>query len=590
MRLLLCAVLLWGSLGPGAAQALAKSVAVPAGASLSLGATPIAGAAASALSVAPVMSAQTSLKTAAPLAHASVQLGRGAEPSLTLNALFSASRRAAPAAEPVGDPGTGSSDGPGLDPWSGGGSRGHELAGRAVERLRQIPHEVRVGVTIAVVIAAVLGGFYKYSSQLNEFWVMSKSAAQVEQIDEARREGDAPKLLEIAKSSHERGDRMETRIATAEKAGAKRVENRTNDSVRDAKRYLAFDRVVETRAELNHNAVTKDENTRIGKTAPDAWRARVGAEEAAAKESGFEGTLATTLRSMNAEIGAQKAKAGALEQHVDNFGKVAPTLFGGELRAQHQKGAADLQEFRTQEMAPEENLHSAANAAMRGRVGERLYSERQDYRDHRDRRDRLSKVYDQLAKPAVAVAEQVDAELRGMISARNTEAAMLTLAALHTNDAEYYTDTDGKQQVRYVDNSGPYRLAASVAASQAQAHARDANAALQRLRPMVTGLHNNRTLQDEGLVKMLPKAQGREVYDGHGLLTDWFLPPLWGIFSGLSNASSAERARTEFAPIKSALERTGAELSGRRDGETRWLDHQVDQDLESQIGRAGNRA
>ncbi|MBI5202656.1 MAG: hypothetical protein HY925_13780 [Elusimicrobia bacterium] len=611
------------ALGPAAPRAFAQSVTATAGAPVVVGPSAIAGAAAGqsgtsplgalslasslvpirTLTAAPVVRARATAGekplTLTPLANAGNELARGVDPSLSLNALFQASRLAAPAAEPdlPFQEGRGSEplqkDGGGeylrFDsgvPSPGGPENRDNPFRRGVEWVKNLPQEAKVGATIAIVVVSLLGGFYHHAAALNQFWQKSKSASEVALIDEARAKGDAPTLATIAKTAHDRGDRMQTRIADAEKNKAKRVENGTHDTVKEGKRYLAFDRVVETRAELNGNAVTADPGKRIGVTAPQRWRETIAANEAEAKQTGFEGRLALILRNMSGEITAEETRAGELQQHVDRFGEVSPTLFGGAMKAQHEKGKADLEEFRKNEIGVERGMLTGANAAMRGRVSDRLYAEREDFKTHRDHGDRLSESYDRNVAPALASAREVDSELGSMISHRQSEAAMLALASLHTSDIETYTDSDGKTHTRTVDNSGPYRLMAATQASAAQAAAQRANAALARLRPQLSALQNDATIKSESLTNLLPHGAGVEVHGGHGVVFDVFLPPLFSLFSGLSNASSGEHARTQFAPILSSLDRVASTVAQRRDGERRWVDQRIDQDLSEQMAKA----
>ena len=163
---------------------------------------------------------------------------------------------------------------------------------------------------------------------------------------------------------------------------------------------------------------------------------------------------------------------------------------------------------------------------------------------------------------------------------------MLALAAMHTSDAVTVDDGDGKSHTEYVDNSGTYRLLAAAEGAAAQSAARRANAALERLRPQISALYNDATIKAEGLQRGLPKGDARQINDGHSFVFDVFFPPLFTMFAGLGSSSSGSAARAEFAPVLSSLESVGQTIASRRDGERRWVDLRIDQDLSEQMSRA----
>ncbi|MFA6004799.1 MAG: hypothetical protein WC881_12125, partial [Elusimicrobiota bacterium] len=123
--------------------------------------------------------------------------------------------------------------------------------------------------------------------------------------------------------------------------------------------------------------------------------------------------------------------------------------------------------------------------------------------------------------------------------------------------------------------------------SSAQAHAAAANRGLEALRHLIANLQGSQTLAAEGLIELLPSlSEARHVDDRHSGFSDWFLPPLWNLFSNMGSASSGESARYGFAPVLNSLQRVGQVVSNRRDAEFTWVNGKISDDLSGQMQKA----
>ncbi len=473
---------------------------------------------------------------------------------------------------------------------------------RAWEWVKAVPDGWKIGVAAAAIIGGTIFGFYEHSKAQNEMWLRSKSESQIVQIEKARRAGEAfqsaqdsvdgaeaQALLETAQAAQARQQRMDERIAAAVAAKHKTVDDKTHDSIKKARELAAFDGLAWSRATIAHNFASANPKTRVGEQTPRRWTGREEELEKNAIDTKFEGFLALSLKDLHGEVGREKAAAGQIDGQLKNYDKQVPALFGGKMAEDAKKGKADLKDFQDREIGPEEGLWAAKNGAMRGRVSDRLYSEREDYRTHRDHRDRLTTLFDAKVDPAYKTASGIDSDLSGMISHRNAEAFDMTLASLHTHDyAGESCDSDGKNcHSVYEDNSGIYRAMAAGEASAAASDARSANAGLERLKPMVSALYADKTLAQEQLIGLLPKVQGHAVGEGgFDVFGDLLLHPLFGIFGGLSSASSGESARSSFAPVLGALRAVDGEVAGRRDGEINWVEGNISRDLDGQMEKA----
>jgi hypothetical protein len=244
-------------------------------------------------------------------------------------------------------------------------------------------------------------------------------------------------------------------------------------------------------------------------------------------------------------------------------------------------------------------LWTAKNAAMRGRVSEKLYKADGTFHGHRDHRDALTDLFNAKVDPAYQTASRIDSDLSSMISHRHSEASWLVIASMHTHDAvdhsETTYDSKGNAHTRhwttYEDNSGTYRALAAIEASAAASDARSANDGLARLKPMVGGLYADKQIAVEDLRGMLPAAPGGSVGEGDfNVVSDLLFHPMIGFFGSLSSASSGESARSSFAPVLNSLRRLDAEVAGRRDGEINWVETAITTDLEGEMKSAGNGA
>ena len=171
----------------------------------------------------------------------------------------------------------------------------------------------------------------------------------------------------------------------------------------------------------------------------------------------------------------------------------------------------------------------------------------------------------------------------------------MAIAAMHTHDAVEHSETTydskGNAHTRtwttYEDNSGTYRLLAAAEASAAASAARSANSGLERLKPMIQRLYQDKTLNQEQLVALLPRAEGQRVGEGgFDVFSDLLLHPLFGIFGSLSSASSGSSARAQFGSILGSLRALDGEVAGRRDVQIRWVEGQISFDLDAQMAKA----
>lgn len=471
------------------------------------------------------------------------------------------------------------------------------IAGAAVGAF-VIGTPIAVGVAGVVgTVALITGAVYHHADSENKVWSASKSQGEIETVDVANRAAAAESLHNIRAAAAARRGRMLARIADAERRGAKTVDDKTHDSLKRARAYAGYDSLVVARAALQENVVSADAAQRAGGQLPAHWSESVAALEGEAARTGKEGALARELKALSAEIAQENVTAGQLQGDIQRFEKTVPGMFGGQLKDQAAKANAELQRFRDMEIAPETALHARANGAMRGRVSDRIYGERDEFKKRRDRFDRLSALSGGPLKSATELAHKVDSDLSTMASARATEAAMLVLAAANEHVAvehcETVTDSKGDSHqdchTEYEDHSFVYKAAASAAATSAQGAARDAQGGIDALKSAVPALAAHPVIQAEGLSAALPTAFGSSVDAGHGVFFDMFLPAWGSLIASGFNESSATSVRAKFAPVMGAIDSVKATVKSRQDGEDRWVNGQIDSDLTRQMDEAGAR-
>jgi hypothetical protein len=448
---------------------------------------------------------------------------------------------------------------------------------------------VKAGITVAWTLAAGGAGFYVNSIRKNRLWTASKAYADVIRIEDARAKNDESALAQIGKDVRQRHQRMVSVVSQAETAKAKIVSNQTKDSLELAKRYAAFDLLAAGRAELNVNAVSQNAKRRIGGDLPAAWKKLLTTEDAEALSSAFEGKLALHLKRLQAEIATQHEASEKIGRGFESFEQLIPKLFGGQMAEEAARGKKDLAEFASAETGTEQVIYDDFNGAMRGRVSDRLYSEREDFRSRRNRRDRLAALQDGPVRQAVETAQNIDQNLAEALSSLQSEQTYLMLAAANTAVPVTRTSTDSKgnttTEVTIEDQSGPYRAMAMTAAASASSSASQAQAGFERMPGLMVALHNDPVMASERLLDRIPEGQVREVDGGSGLWMNWIMPPLFGLFSSMGSASSISSTRDAFAPVMRRLEGLADEVGARHTAENGWVNGEIDQDLNAQMAR-----
>ncbi|MFA6093344.1 MAG: hypothetical protein WCU88_12850 [Elusimicrobiota bacterium] len=447
-----------------------------------------------------------------------------------------------------------------------------------------------------VVAAAVLSGLgyaYVKGSAKQEQWEKSKSNQDVLAVESARRSEDTATLQQIAIESRARQSRMRERIAAAKSSGTKKVEDATQDPLKVAEAYLAFDGLAAARAELNLNAVSKDPVKRIGMAPPESWKQRLSIEEAAAKNSGSEGILALQLKGLSSELKVQDSAVARLQKDFASFDEAVPSVFKGRLAEMSEHGKKDLAAFKDSEVESERGLHAQTNAAMRGRVSESLTQKNTEYRNHRSRMERLAATAAGTLKAAVELAQTADQRMADMASHESSRLIYLGLAAANESVPvtvdDSYTDDDGNyhsaSHTVYEDHSGPYKMMAASEASAAHSAASEARANMEALSKILPLVNNDPVLIQEQLADTLPAADhmSQKPSAHGGIFFDFFLPASWSFFGGLFSAGDASKARANFSPILNSLQSVFKAVQSRRDSENSWMDKRIDRDLNEQM-------
>lgn len=477
-------------------------------------------------------------------------------------------------------------------------ARAKAVAARAKATLKRIPRKVKIATAAALVVATAVGGFYLHADSKNREWKSSPAHGVVVQVEKAVTSRDAAALDRLGDGARAKYVELERQIADARARGHNELAD--GMSLDAAERELDFTGLAMSLADLEENVISGNSEERPGVTLPSAWQNRIGSAEAGALSRGFEGDLALQLSSLRSELTAENSVATSADRAIDEFGHRVPVAFGGEMRADLDQARRALSRFHEKEISPERTLHQRANTAMRGRVSDRLASESTEFAGHRTRLGRLSTLQDRMVDPAATLAAEIDADLGSVISHRSAERNYLAIAATKTavpvtktRTACCRTETVNGQtrSVSYTetytaieDQSGVWRAMAASEASAAQSAARSAQQGLDRLRPLIVKLHNDSTLQGEGLVSLLPDGANTQVDTGHGAMSDWFLPPLFNLFSNAGSQASA--ARTEFRPVLTSLVNVNTRVGSLRGTERTWVESRIDSDLDQQIAQA----
>ncbi|MBI4676358.1 MAG: hypothetical protein HY748_02120 [Elusimicrobia bacterium] len=450
------------------------------------------------------------------------------------------------------------------------------------------------GIIVAIVaaVAAVGTGIYLWlrGKSKNDKWENSKSNQDIIALEKARRDNDPAPLAAMKTEARSRQKRMEERVAYAQSAGKKEVELSEGKtiSVKEGKTYAAFDGLVAARAEMNENAVSKDASKRVGGELPSTWQQNLSGLESQAKSSEFEGSLALSLKSMQAELGRQDAALAQYVGDVTKFDENVPGLFGGRLKEMTKRGQADISEFRTSEIAPEKAAFEKFNGAMRGRVSGRLANRDAEYQGHLARLENLTGAAEGTLKSAVEMAQEADKAMQEMASHERSRAMYLLLASQNENVEVVDYDSQGRRiGSHYEDHSATYKALAASEGAAARASGATAQAQIKALSTIIPLLHKDPVLKAENLTFALPTQSNTRVGgQGGSVFFDFWLPASWNFFMTMFSESQALQARSAFAPVKGALESVLNEVNSRRKGEVVWTDKQIDKVLTGQMAKA----
>jgi hypothetical protein len=224
---------------------------------------------------------------------------------------------------------------------------------------------------------------------------------------------------------------------------------------------------------------------------------------------------------------------------------------------------------------------------MRGRVSDKIYGQDAEFRGHRDHRDKLSEL-DARVAPALETAKKVNQDLQDVESHLKSRSYDLMMATMHEHDVETYTDDDGNEQTRVVDNSGMWKMLAANEASSAQAAAAAANAGMAALKPEIEALRRDPGIQAEGLgFALMGSPSGNS--NGAGFLGVWgdlFLPGWISMIGTISSESQASHAQAQFAPALNGLQTVDTEIRSRQGQEAGWVDAKISADLQGQLEQA----
>ncbi len=446
---------------------------------------------------------------------------------------------------------------------------------------------VLVVVGLVVAVAITVGVIWHNGNTRNGMWQNSKSNQDIVAIEKARRDGDADALAAIVKDARDRQARMAERIAAAKSAGSKKVGDATGDDVKTAEAFKDFDGLAGARAELNLNAVSQDPARRIGEQLPATWKESLAREEAEAKKTGFEGSLALQLQAMRGELERETNAGHRIAGDIDAFKERVPGMFGGRLKEMGNRGDADLAEYRRTEISPENGRYNDVNSAMRGRVSAKLASQSEDYQKHLARQERLAGVAD-LIKPAVEMALQVDKDLKEMGEHEHARAANLILAANNERVRVDDYDQNGKLIGSHEeDHSGMYKAFAASEGAAARASAASAQAGIKGLHVLIPMLRKDKTMIEEGLVFALPNGTNNtNPNPGGSVFFDFWIPASWNLFGMMFSESQAAQARGSFGSVLGGLQGVQAEVANRQAGETNWVNGAIDADLDTQMKQA----
>lgn len=476
-----------------------------------------------------------------------------------------------------------------------------------------------IGIIAGAVLAValIIGLIIHHGNQKDKLWSNSPAAAEVVQVEKARRANDAETLFKIAGEAQKRAADRAEKIADAKSRRSDKVDGRSIDEEQSLK---AFDELAAARATLNANEVSSDANRRVGKVRPETWNGKLNELESEAKATGFEGRIGNELDSLQGEIGVENKSLSEIGGKLADFEKQVPSFGGAALKEQRQKAQADLAAFQ-KEVTGEFDQHSAKMGAVRGRIYDRLQQGNAEFRQVASRRDALAKLEAGPATTAADRASSVETELRNVADKlkirddANKEAVRLSDEA-KTHDAEAkrleraevkvpVKDPQTGQQARDAngnllwtieiqDLSGPEKEKAAQARRDAQAKldearnaaiaARDAAVRAGRDRDDLVRdadlLRNDETLKGLRVASVPSSVPGVSVYvvwrwvDLDRQDADFFLEVI--------TYDQANELRAKFSTVKGGFDETKRAVGEARGAQDSWLSKKVTDELERQ--------
>jgi hypothetical protein len=454
--------------------------------------------------------------------------------------------------------------------------------------LTTVPPAVAASVGAAAAGAATTGVLYWRGRRAVAAFERSPAAQQLQRIDALAKGGAGEDPVRLATEIRRGADALAGEVA---QAMTKHEPTVGGMKLPDAYRQLAYAGLAEARAVLAAHRLATGAQGRPGAT-PGEWQNALGQLESQALTSGREGTLALKLDDLAHELTTQAATYKRIEGQIASFTKATPLAFAGKMKAQSRLATDELAAFKEKEIAPEEALHKKLTVAMRARVGKRLYQADSQFHTRSDRRDRLAALADGPLGDAVSTARAVASDLASVVSNRTAEQLNLSMAAASTSVPVQKTRLNAKGEQEpytdYEDHSGIYRVLAATAAASAASSASSARSGMDKLRTQVGALRGNPTVAQEGLTLFLPSAVGRGPQGGLGQgLVDLFAPAFLGLITSVMSDASAAQSR--FSPVLSEMEKVHGEVQSRRQGESNFLDGQIDRALDGDmaLARAG---
>lgn len=422
-------------------------------------------------------------------------------------------------------------------------------------------------VIIGTPIVLGTGALAMMARRAKGVWTRSPAALKLSAVESALARGKHGELPGLVAE-------LQQAIAAAE-AGAT-----AGQDPKDAARQVAFLKLALARAQMGIDE-SDVATVRPNGATLSAWESHVTplAEAAhAAVTPTSEGKLAIALASLATEIRAEKQVAAQRAAALSGFLDHVPLAFGGPLAAQAKQTQKLLDDRKAKELDPEIALHEKLNTAMRGRVSNRLASEKPEFAQRRDRHGRLQRLRVDHLEGAYHDADYAETELTSAISDRDTE------QRLHREAEDHRQDPDPNDPNKTVDNSASYTARAASYASSARTHTDNANASMRRLEDRLRALHRDPTFLAEKLAAMNHHVGQAEA--GPSYFEELFGSPTWTGLSSWSAELSAMSQRTRVQGYKRAIAAQHDEVSERENGEHHWLEGQIDGDLSRQMQAA----